>query len=43
MATKPKYGVNTYRERSKPQIVRHNKNMNKDEKRIYKRYQGQGR
>ena len=43
MATQPKYGVNTYRERSKPQIGRHKKRLNKDEKRNYKKYIGQGR
>ena len=43
MAIKPKYGVNTYKERSKPQIGRHKKNMNRDEKRSYKKYQGQGK
>ena len=43
MAIKPKYGLDTYRERSKPQIGRHKKNMSKDEKRTYKKYQGQGR
>ena len=43
MALKPKYGVNTYKERSQPKIGRHKKNMNKDEKRSYKKYQGQGR
>ena len=43
MALKPKYGLNTYKERSRPQIGRHKKDMNKDEKRSYKRYQGQGK
>ena len=43
MAKAPKWGVNTYVESTKPQIGRHKKNMNKDEKRSYKRYQGQGR
>lgn len=43
MATKPKYGVNNYKERSKPQIGRHKKNMNKNEKLSYKKYRGQGR
>ena len=43
MATKPRYCVNTYRERSKPQIGRHKKNMNKSEKRSFKQYRGQGR
>jgi len=43
MAKVPKYGVNTYRNRSRPKIGRHKKNMNKSEKRSYKRYVGQGR
>ena len=43
MATKPKYGLNTYRERSKPQIGSHKKRLNKDEKRSFKQYRGQGR
>ena len=43
MAIKPKYGVNTYKERSKQQIGRQKKNMNKHEKRSYKKYRGQGR
>ena len=38
-----KYGVNNYKERSKPQIGRHKKNMNKNEKLSYKKYRGQGR
>ena len=37
------WGVNTYRERSKPKIGRHKKNMNKSQKRSYKPYVGQGR
>jgi len=41
MATKPKYGLNTYRERSKPQIGRHKKRLNKHD--TYKKYRGQGR
>ena len=43
MAKKGTWGVNTYRERSKPKIVRHKKNMNKSQKRSYKPYVGQGR
>ena len=37
------YGVNTYRNRSKPKIGRHKKNLNKTEKRSFKYYVGQGR
>ena len=40
---KPKWGQNTYVKRSKPQIRRHKKRMNKDEKRSYKKYNRQGR
>ena len=43
MAKVPKYGVNTYHKRTRPKIGRHKKNMNKSEKRSYKRYVGQGR
>ena len=43
MAKKPKWGVDTYVKRTKPKIGRHKKRMNKDEKRSYKRYKGQGR
>jgi len=43
MATKPKYGVNNYIERSKPQIGRHKKRMNKHEKRSFKQNRGQGK
>ena len=43
MAIKPKYGVNTYIERSKPQLGRHKKQMNKHEKRSFKQYRGQGK
>ena len=44
MAKKSKgFGVNTYEKRSKPKIGRHKKNMNKEEKRNYKSYKGQGR
>ncbi len=39
----PKWGVNTYRKQTKPRLGRHKKNMNKSEKRSYKRYVGQGR
>ena len=37
------FGVNTYRERSRKKIGRHKKNMNKQEKKNYKKYRGQGR
>ena len=40
---KAKWGVNTYRERSKPKIGRHKKRLNKDEKRSYKKYNRQGK
>ncbi len=43
MAKKPKWGVNTYVKRTKPKIGRHKKRMNKDEKRSYKKYRGQGK
>ena len=43
MAKKPKWGVNTYVKRSKPKIGRHKKRLNKDEKRSYKNYTGQGK
>ena len=43
MAIKPKYGVNNYIERSKPQIGRHKKLMNKHEKRSFKQNRGQGK
>ena len=36
-------GVNTYVKRTKPSIGRHKKNMNKQEKKSYKKYRGQGR
>ena len=36
-----RYGVNTYRERSKKKIGRHKKRLNKREK-PYKKYRGQG-
>ena len=38
---KAKWGVNTYRERSKPKIGRHKKRLNKRE--TYKKYRGQGK
>ena len=43
MAKKPKWGVNTYVKRSKPKIGRHKKRLNKEEKRSYKKYKGQGK
>ena len=43
MAKKPKWGVNTYVKRTKPKIGRHKKRMNRDEKRSYKKYRGQGK
>ena len=43
MAKKPKLGVNTYVKRTKPKIGRHKKRMNRDEKRSYKKYRGQGK
>ena len=43
MGKKGSWGVNTYRERTKPKIGRHRKNMNKSQKRSYKPYVGQGR
>ena len=42
MVKNAKFGVNTYVERSRKKIGRHKKNMNKNEKRNYKRYRGQG-
>ena len=39
---KAKYGVNTYRERSKKKIGRHKKRLNKSQK-PHKKYRGQGR
>ena len=36
MAKKPLFGVNTYVETTKKKIGRHNKNMNKQEKKIIK-------
>ena len=43
MAKKPKWGVNTYVKRTTPKIGRHKKRMNRDEKRSYKKYRGQGK
>ena len=43
MAKAPKWGVNTYVKRTKPSIGRNKKNMNKQEKKSYKKYKGQGR
>ena len=40
---KAKWGVNTYVKVSKKKIGRHKKNLNKDEKRSYKKNKGQGR
>ena len=42
MAKKAKYGVNTYRERSKKKFGRHKKRLNKKEN-PHKKYRGQGR
>jgi len=41
--SKGNFGVNTYIKRSKPQIGRQKKRMNKDEKRSYKKNRGQGK
>ena len=38
---KAKWGVNTYVKVSKKNIGRHKKNLNKDEKRSYKKYNRQ--
>ena len=43
MAKAPKWGVNPYVKRTKPQIGRHKKRMNKQEKKSYKKYRGQGK
>ena len=43
MAKKGTWGITTYRERTKPKIGRHKKNMNKSQKRSYKPYVGKGR
>ena len=40
---KPLFGVNTYVKKTKPKIGRHKKNMNKQEKKSYKKYRGQGK
>ena len=42
MAKAPKWGVNTYRKRTKPKLGRHKKNLNKHEKRMGK-YRGKGK
>ena len=42
MAKKGTFGVNTYKERSKKKIGRHNKRLNKREK-PHKKYRGQGK
>ena len=42
VAKKHKFGVNNFEPKSKKKIGRHKKNMNKSEKRNYKRYRGQG-
>jgi hypothetical protein len=40
----PKWGANTYIKHTKKKLGRHKKNMNKSEKRMYKKkYRGQGR
>ena len=43
MANAPKWGVNNYHKRTKRKIGRHKKNMNKAQKRNFKRYVGQGK
>jgi len=43
MGKAPKWGVNTYVKRTKPSVGRHKKKMNKQEKKSYKKYRGQGR
>ena len=43
MAKKTTFGVNNYRERSRKKLGRHKKRMNKNEKRSFKSYIGQGR
>ena len=43
MANKGTFGVNNYHARTRKKIGRHKKNMNKTEKRNFKRYVGQGR
>ena len=43
MGKLPKYGLNTYVKSTKKKIGRHKKNMNKMEKKNYKKYRGQGR
>ena len=43
MAKAPKWGVNTYEKKTKPKIGSHKKRLNKNEKRSYKKYRGQGK
>ena len=43
MAKAPKWGVNTYVITTKKSVGRHKKNMNKQEKKNYKKYRGQGK
>jgi|TARA_X000001382_G_C3087947_1_gene152601 hypothetical protein len=43
MAKAPKWGVNTYVKTTKKSVGRHKKNMNKQEKKNYKKYRGQGK
>tara|TARA_R100001086_G_scaffold216977_1_gene133277 strand:- start:473 stop:604 length:132 start_codon:yes stop_codon:yes gene_type:complete len=43
MAKKPKWGVNNYVKKTKKKLFRHKKRMNRDEKRAYKKYRGQGK
>ena len=45
MGKKAKFGVNTYVKRDRPRKRpgRHKKNLNKSEKRMYKKYNRQGR
>ena len=43
MAKKGTFGVNNYHARTRKKIGRHKKNINKTEKRTFKRYVGQGR
>jgi hypothetical protein len=43
MVKAPKWGENIYVKTSKKKIGKHKKSMNKQEKKSYKRYRGQGR
>ena len=43
MAKAPKWGVNTYVKTTKKSVGRHKKKMNKQEKKNYKKYRGQGK